>query len=347
MSLPTVPTWIRSAAPSAIVLVAAFLFPGVATNGYEIYVATLVAVYFVVGLGLDVVFGFAGQISIGAAGFYAIGGYTAVLLARAGQNLIVVLVVALLAGLVVGTLLGMVAMQLRGFGFAIVTYGFAVVIQTIIVAAPKVTGGVLGLSVPAPKLFGAVLSSPTALYYVCAVCLVPFVIANVVVRNSYVGRSLLAIQASEPMARSVGLAPARYRVAALAYSGASASIGGALFVLSSQYIASPAFDPALSVTFFAMVVIGGVRSNIGVLCGAFVVVWLPSVLQATSELSYIIFGVALVLALMVSERGVVGLLSTLARRLVRQLTGRRGPPPPVAARADGDPAPQPVRADLS
>jgi len=311
-----------------VALIAYYFISG--PDSYQVYLATTMITFYIVGLGLDVIFGYAGQISLGSAGFFAMGAYLGAGLAGRGHDTMVVMVVVLLAGVVVGLLLGFVAQRLSGFGFAIVTWGFAVVVHTVILAAPSLTGGQSGLAVPFPVIFGKEAVSVGSLYLLGAVAAVIFTIVNVVVARSRVGRNLLAIKTNPVMARSVGISPVPYRVAALAYAGATASVAGLLFAYGSQVLAPSSVDASLSVTFLALVVVGGVRSVAGVALGTVIVVWLPSALQATAELSAVIFGIALILALRFGEDGIVG----IGRSVWHRLSSRT--PTRLTEAADGD-----------
>lgn len=310
---------LRSGSAPTFVLLGLIGFYLAQPGSYQLYLVTTMLVYYIVGLGLDVIFGYAGQISIGSAGFFAVGAYIGTLLARAGGDSVLVLPAVLMIGAFVGAALGFIAQRLRGFGFAIVTWGFAIVIQTLILALPEITGGQLGLAVPKPKFLGSLLVDPGAMYAMCGVFAVLFTVANVAIAKSRVGRSLLAIRTNEVMAKAVGIRPAPHKIGALAYAGATAALAGMLFAYNSSYLAASAFDPALSVTFLALVVVGGVRSVAGVVLGTFIVVWLPSQLQATAELSVIIFGLALIVALIISEEGLIGAARN-AWRLLRKRT---------------------------
>lgn len=291
--------------------VALAAFPALVGSDYSVFVGNLILFYAVVGLGLGVAYGYAGQFSIGQSGFVAIGAYAATLLTTRGWDFLLALSTgAAVAGLV-GATLGFIATRLQGFGLGLVTYGFGVATYTMILTFASITGGLEGLSVPTVRIVGIPLVGTNAIYYVSLGAFGLFAIVNLLVSKSFVGRNMLAIKGDSIVASVLGIPVRSYKVAAFAYSAITASVAGSLFIVISFYIAAPAFDPLTSITYFALVVIGGARSVWGILGGAALAVGTPEVFHATREVSSVMFGVVMVLVLMFAEDGLAGIVSKL------------------------------------
>ncbi len=276
----------------------------VVMEGYPVFILTLICNYVMVAVGLNVLCGSAGLVSFGHAGFYAIGAYaSAVLGARLRLPFLVDLAFAALLAGIVGALLALPALRLQKLSLAITTFGFSVVVQTAIIGLRGLTGGVNGLSVepldwPGPP--GAVL------YWLN----LAFALATILVcKNlaaSKVGRAWASIRGSEVAAAAVGIDVTFYKVLAFVVSAVTAGIAGALYGQSTQYVSPESFGSSLSITFFAMVVVGGLRSVAGSVLGAAFFVLLPEVLSDFHDLQQIVFGGLIVVTVMFMPDGLVG-----------------------------------------
>jgi branched-chain amino acid transport system permease protein len=311
---------------------------------------TYVAIYFVALLGLNILLGYNGQISLGHGAFMGIGGYTAaiLILGRKGLDLagahppgwlpehgirpiFAIPLAGLVAGLV-GYLFGLPALRLAGVSLALATFAVAVSLPLIAKHYESVTGGGGGVSLPLPTTpFGWDISAPHWLYYEAwATAAILFVVAWLLVRGR-VGRAWRAIRDGEVAAVSSGVSPAAYKTLAFGVSSAYAGVAGALFVIQVSYINPDTFPIGLSILLLVSVVVGGLASLSGVIFGALLLEFLPTYAQKppllhlsfSKQAPSVVFGVVLILIVLAVPGGVAGLL----RRIVRPFTialARRG-----------------------
>src|SRR3954454_11045981 len=244
-------------APLLLVFAAAALVPFVG-NDYWVLIATRAAIYWLLVAALNLMVGFAGQLAIGYVALLALGAYTTSILA-AGNVLppvpaFVALIAAGVVGAAFGVVVGLPALRLRTFYFAITTLGFATIVTQIALAWQSVTGGGIGL--PGPEL-PAPFDTAASFYYLClgAAALCTWMTANIA--QSRYGRALIAIRDAEVAAEATGISKARLLITVFLFSGAVAAIAGGLFATLQTYITPDAFTFDLSVLFFIAVLIGG------------------------------------------------------------------------------------------
>jgi len=308
---------------------------------------TYVAIYFIALLGLNILTGYNGQISLGHAAFMAIGGYTAAVLMLGGKNMELfgqhpygwipddpirpiwtIPIAGAVAG-VIGLLFGIPATRLAGVSLALATFAVAVSMPQIAKRFEHLTGGGGGLSLPLPEApFGWKISPPHWLYYEAWVTAgILFVVAWLLVRGR-VGRAWKAIRDGEIAASASGVSPATYKTLAFGVSSAFAGVAGALFTIQVSYINPDTFPVTLSILLLASVVIGGLSSLSGVIVGALVLEFLPIYAQSppllhtsfAKEAAPVVFGVVLALIVYLTPGGAAGLIRTVGRLLLRLAT---------------------------
>jgi branched-chain amino acid transport system permease protein len=257
-------------------------------------------------LGLNLLVGYSGQISLGHGAFFALGAYaSAISIADLGVPYLLTLPLAGLVCALAGFLVGLPALRLRGLYLALVTLGLAIATPQIIKRADGLTGGTQGLSVEkvaAPAWSG--LADDQWLYFVTlVVAAVMFVLAAFLVRGR-VGRALVAIRENEIAARTMGVDLARFKTGTFAVSAAYAGVGGALFTLPIGFLAPESFPLALSFAFLAAIVVI-----------EFVPVYAADVDEA---LAGVIYGGVLILFMYLLPGGVMGLIRKLSSRQGRR-----------------------------
>ncbi|HEU5321437.1 MAG TPA: branched-chain amino acid ABC transporter permease, partial [Methylomirabilota bacterium] len=235
--------WLAAAAAAAAV-------PLLTANTYYLYLAMSVGVLTVVAAGLNVLAGLSGQVSLGHAGLYAVGAYTAALAAtRAGLGLWTALPLAMAAAAVVGAVLAAAALRLSGPYLAMVTIAFGIIVEGALVEWVAVTGGPGGIfDIPRPALLGAPL--PLGRYYwviAAATALALWTTRNL--RASAWGRAFVAARDGELAAESLGLSIYGLRAAAFTLSAAYAGAGGALFAFLNGYLSPDSFTLHASILF--------------------------------------------------------------------------------------------------
>ena len=300
---------------AVIILLIAPLYLG----KYSVFLLSLLAVYALVSLGLNLLMGYTGQIAAGHAGFLALGAYFTAIL---GENLqwLPCPLILLLAGVftgAIGFLLGIPILRLKGFYIAMATLAFGVVVSEVILQWSSITGGDDGFSVPTARLAGFAFDSDFKLYYlIIPVTLLMTVLAKNLV-NGYIGRAFIALRESEIAAQTIGIDLARYKTIAFAISAFYTGVAGGLFAYLITYLSPDAFTIELSVDFIAMIVIGGMGSILGSIIGAVILTGMQQVLAGLLDLQILIFGLSLIVFMIFMPKGISGMIYDLKKRFAR------------------------------
>ena len=285
-------------------------------NDYYALIATRAAIYWILVAGLNLIVGFAGQLAIGYVALFALGAYTASVLA-AGTVLPPAPVALALAGgtamgAVCGVVVGLPALRLRTFYFAMTTLGFATIVTQVALGWQSVTGGgvgVAGPSMPAP------FDTAWGLYYLClgiaAVC--TWMTANVA--RSRFGRALIATREAEVAAEASGISKPALLVSVFLFAGAAAGLAGGLFASLQTYITPDAFTFDLSLLFFIAVLIGGRGSIRGPLLGTIILTLLPEIAAPLAAWSTFLYAVLLLVIVLAMPGGIAALLDFSRRAL--------------------------------
>lgn len=271
-------------------------------NAFIITILTLVGIYTIASMGLNIIMGYSGQISIGHAAFMSIGAYTSTLLV---MNYNVPIVFSILAGGVVaflfGLLIGFPALRLSGFYLAIATMGFVVAIEQLMSSLESVTGGHAGIrSIP----FEHVWNSDVEKYLlVLAFAFICYIFMNRMM-HAKTGRAWMAVRENEIAASVVGINTAKYKVLAFAIGSMMAGIAGALYAHVIGYIAPSDFGLSKSLDLLAISVIGGMASVDGPLYGSLIYVAMPFLFSRTHVSMSIVFGIILIFVVMFMPLGI-------------------------------------------
>ena len=297
-----------------------------------------VGIYLTAIIGLNVLTGYTGQISLGHGAFMAVGGYTtAILMADHGVKDIWTIP---LAGLVAGTagfLFGIPALRLSGLYLALATFAIAVSMPAVIKRFEGFTGGGTGInlfgipeltaSLTPVEIFGRQVAFNDWLYYLSwSIALVGYVIAWLLLRGRS-GRAFRAVRDSETAAQSSGVSLARYKTLAFGVSAAYAGVAGSLFAIATTYVNPDTFPIALSILLLVGVVVGGLGSLVGLIAGAVFIQFLPTWSQEVSKspgAPSVVSGALLIALMFVLPMGVAGLIERL-RLLTRRIYHRSGP----------------------
>ncbi len=280
---------------------------------------TLVMVYAVAVLGLNLLVGYGGQISLGQGAFFAVGAYTAgALLAKTDLPWPLAVPAAAAVTFLLGLAFGVPALRLRGLYLALVTLALAVAVGPVIKRAEPLTGGVSGLAVPQPPVPSwLAVDVDQWLYLLSLAVTAVMVLLAVNLTRGRLGRTLVAIRDGERSARTYGVDAARVKALLFAWSAAFAGVGGALFAYALGFIAPESFTLALSFTFLGAIVVGGLGSVAGGVLGALFVVFVPQYAgEVNQALTGVIYGSALIAVMYLLPGGAAGLLRRLRRLLV-------------------------------
>ncbi|HEX3347970.1 MAG TPA: branched-chain amino acid ABC transporter permease [Acetobacteraceae bacterium] len=306
----------------AALLAFAAVVPTLLASNYQLFQLTMVAVYAIAILGLNIVTGFNGQISLGHGAFFAIGAYvTAILMSNYDWPYWLTLPVAGVACGVVGYLLGFPALRLGGLYLALTTLALAV-------ATPQLlkyklledwTGGVQGVTISKPDPpFGLPLSQDQWLYlFALAVGAVLFLLtANLV--TGRIGRAMRAIRDHPLAAEAMGIDVAQFKTRTFAVGAALTGIGGALDAVAVQFVSPDSFGSFLSIVLFVGLVVGGVGSIPGTILGAVFIEFVPLVAQGISDAAPgAVYGAILIAFLFLLPSGVAGMLRSGWTRLAK------------------------------
>jgi branched-chain amino acid transport system permease protein len=275
-------------------------------------VTDLFGLLVLMGLGLNIVVGFAGLLDLGYVAFFAIGAYTAGLLTSMRSSLAwgwsfwAAWPVAMFAAAMAGILLGVPVLRMRGDYLAIVTLGFGEIIRVLALSdlLKPYFGGAQGiLEVPKPVIGGLTLLTSQHLYYLILLgCLVAIFISWRL-SDSRVGRAWIAIREDEDVAEAMGINLVQYKLFAFAIGALLAGVSGAIFASKLSSIYPHSFNLIWSINALCLIIVGGVASIPGVVVGAFAMVFLPEVLRFAAEYRYLMYGAALVVMMLVKPEG--------------------------------------------
>ena len=305
----------RTAVPIAIVaLTAAALLAAAKSDGYTPFVLALVALTAVVGVGLNILLGLTGQVSLGHVGFYAIGAYTVAILTLKGVDFWIALPLAGAVAGIVGFALALPALRVTGPYLAMVTIAFAFIIQHGTIEWRALTGGANGLMGIAPPSLGGLVFSEREMAMLAVTLAGASLYAFHRLARSGWGMAMVAVRDAEPAARSIGLNPVIVKTAAFSLSAVFTGLAGGIFAPLLMFVAPDSFPFSQSILFLFAVIVGGAGWTFGPVVGALVSVVLPELLSSLAEYRLLFFGASLLVILWVAPAGVLGLLARLWRR---------------------------------
>ncbi len=284
----------------ATLAVALLLLPFVVGNDYYLTVMIVGGFHVILVLGLNLLMGYAGQISLGHAAFYGIAAYTTGILTTTWHWPVPAgIAAALVLVIVVAYLIAIPTLRLRGHYLAMGTLGFGIIVYIVLNEATALTGGPSGFSgIPKLAVAGMVASSDRAYYFVVwGVTLLLFVLAQNLVR-SRVGRALRAIHTSEAAAAVLGVDTEGYKILVFVLSALYAGVAGVLYAHYVTFVSPGSFSFPSSILLVTMVVLGGMASLWGAVAGAMFLTLLPELLRAIEDYDILVYGAILILCMM-------------------------------------------------
>jgi len=293
-------------------------------NPYYLGIVVIVGIYVILALGLNIITGFAGQVSLGHAAFFAIGAYaSAILTLQAHLNFWLALPVAAIITWFTGIILGLPSLRVKDDFLAIVTLGLGLIIQSL-ANNLKITGGALGLgNIPQPELFGTPLSTfEFAVMTWLFVALAAFIAWRTL--HSRVGRAWLAIREDELVADALGVNTTRFKVLAFALGALYAGVAGSLFAHYTTFISADSFGFNESATILSMIVLGGLGSIPGAIIGAILLALAPEVLRPLADYRMLIYGLLLVILMRYRPQGLLGRSNAVRQRNAKKWPKKGG-----------------------
>ncbi|MDN5343985.1 MAG: branched-chain amino acid transport system ATP-binding protein livM [Clostridia bacterium] len=298
-----------------------FLLPSITGhNYYVLHVANICCIFTILAMGLNMLQGYTGLVSIGQAGFYAIGAYISGLLAvKLGLPFLICLFIGALVASIVGLALGLTTVRLYGGYLALVTVGFGRIIQLIAINWVEMTGGGEGLLGIPPAKLGTVVLTPEQFYYFALLVTVILFVITVNLVNSKIGRALIAIREQRIAANMMGIDVAGYRLIAFVIAACYSGIAGGLYAFFAGSLFPDYFSLPQSIIILIMVILGGAGTLYGPIIGAVLVTIGFEFLRPLQSYQMIIYGFGVVLVVMFMPYGIVG----VARHLLQIMQGDR------------------------
>ena len=285
-------------------------------NKYFISILVFLGINSIVTMGLCLLMGYAGQISLGHAAFFGIGAYSSgILTSQYSYHPVVAFFVGILFSALVAFFVGKPTLRLKGHYMAVATLGFGEIFFIVFNELIFLTGGPSGLSgIPTLTFFGQVLEGTAYLYLVWGVVFL-LLIFSLNVINSRVGRALRAIHGGELAANAMGVDAARYKVQVFVLSAVYASIAGSLYAHFITFISPSSFGLMPSIMFLMMLVIGGAGTIWGALLGTAVLTSLPEYLRGLEDFEVLAYGGILMVVLLFMPQGVLEGMQKLLKRM--------------------------------
>ncbi len=294
--------WIVGALALSIVAL-----PWVLGNAYLLRVWMLLLIYALIALGLNLVVGLAGLVSLGQAGLLAIGAYTtAILTTKLGFGFVPALVASMGLSAVFGVLLAYPTVRVKGVYLAVITIAFGIVVENVAIEWSSLTGGTTGISnIPKINLFGLELDDTRFYYLIGAIFLVAFIVHYNLMHSRF-GRAMRAATQSETAIRSLGINPISARTLAFAVAAVYAGVAGTLYAYLNNYVNPDTFRFLDSLRYLLMVILGGSGTVLGPLIGAGILTYVPEAFQAFGVWQHFAYGALLAFVIFAMPMGIVG-----------------------------------------
>ena len=282
-------------------------------NYYVTVVGVTAGIHIMLAVSLNLLMGYAGQISLGHAAFFGMGAYSsAILCARFDWNPWLAMLTGLLLTGVIAYFISRPILKLKGHYLAMATLGFGIIINIILVQNGQLTGGPDGLGVPSLTLFGWEVDGDLHWYGVIAVAMLVVVWLSLNIIDSRSGRALRALHGSEVAAEMMGIDTTSTKTGVFVLAALIASFAGSLFAHQQGFVSPGSFSFFFSIELVTMVVLGGMASTYGAIFGAIVLTFLPELLVVFEDYEVMIFGAILMLTMIFLPQGIfVGLRDQL------------------------------------
>lgn len=299
----------------AVILIAVPFF---GLSQYIMRILIMIGIYSMLGIGLNILTGYTGLVSLGNAGFFAIGAYTsALLMLRLNMPFLVAMLAGACLSALCGLLLGLPSLRLSGSYLTIVTLGFGEIVKMVIVNWDAVTNGTLGLkNIPKPSFFGFNLTlANNGLYYMMLGLLLVVSLATVCIIRSNTGRAFQAIKEDEMAATMMGIRTMRFKVLSFVLSAFVTGIAGSFYASMVGYIDANSFTFDVSVLIISVVIVGGMGTMRGMFLGAALLIAFPEVSRALMDFRFVVYGLLLVVMMRFRPQGILGWKSQMPYRL--------------------------------
>ena len=294
---------------------AALAIPLAVRDGYIVQLLNIAILNAIVVLGLNFVTGWAGQINFGQAAFYGLGAYTTAIATKAGLPWIATPLLSIVVVIAASLVLGLPTMRLRTYYLAMTTIGFGEIVRLIIVHWEPVTGGTSGLrAIPGISLFGFGPHGQLQHYYLLITTLALAVLIAWRIRNSALGRAMIATRDSEIAAEQSGVDTARTKLLAFMIGAAYAGLAGCLYASSIRFISPDSFSGIQAILLMTMLIVGGMGSIVGCVIGAVALTILPEALRFLGQWYLVLYGLGVIAVIALAPGGLASLASMMPLR---------------------------------
>jgi branched-chain amino acid transport system permease protein len=298
------PLWVVSAGVLAV--------PIVVRDGYILQLLNIAILNAIVVLGLNFATGWTGQINFGQAAFYGLGAYTTAIATKAGLPWITTPFMSVVVVIAASLVLGLPTLRLRTYYLAMTTIGFGEIVRLIIVHWEPVTGGTSGLrEIPGVSLFGYGPQGQLQHYYLLAAALALALLVASRIRNSKLGRAMIATRDSEIAAEQSGVDTVRTKLMAFTIGGVYAGLAGCLYASSIRFISPDSFSGIQAVLLMTMLIVGGMGSIAGCVIGAVALTILPEALRFLGQWYLVLYGLGVIVVIVLAPGGLASLGSLL------------------------------------
>ena len=302
--------------PIILLLIFLFLWPLFTQNPYFVHVGITTGIMVMLAVGLNLLFGYTGQISLAHSSFYAIGAYTASLLeVHTGLSFWLSTPIGIFLAVVVAFLIGIPTLRLKDHYLALATLALCLVTSLFLINAKWLTNGSEGvMGLKSPTFFGYPMKGVSYYYFVTTLAVAIFIMVRNLV-HSRVGLALETIRENEEASASLGVNVLYYKVMVFAIAGGLAALAGSLYAHLALFVSPETFGLMLSVEVLVIVVIGGLASMQGAVVGAVFITILPELLYSFEEHRILVYGIILLLMVIFAPKGIVGLWNSFAKIL--------------------------------
>lgn len=301
----------------AVILVCLPMIFTAAGFDYGILICCFAFLYIIATSGLDVNFGYCGQISMGHAAFFAIGAYgSSILYKFTGMPILLTMVIASILATVIGALIAYPASKLVFHFLSLATIAFGEIVYTLLLNSPgNITGNAIGMFTETVSIFGFELDTYTKFYYFGLICVLLFLFVKYMIVDSRVGRAWIAIRENTHAANGMGINVTKYKVLSFSFSAFYTAFAGAMYSHLVGYIGPDTFTQKQSVMFVTMMLFGGTGSIAGPVCGAVLVLLLTESLRAFEQYQMLIYGILLLVVIVALPGGIFGAVKGVFKKL--------------------------------
>jgi len=302
----------------ALVAIAVLAIPAVSQDGYLIQLLNIAILNAIVVLGLNFATGWTGQINFGQAAFYGLGAYATAIATKSGLPWIVTPVLSVAIVLAASLILGLPTLRLRTYYLAMTTIGFGEIVRLIIVHWEPVTGGTSGLrAIPGITLFGIGPQGQVQHYYLLLAVLALATLVAARIRQSALGRAMIATKDSEIAAEQSGVDTTRTKLLAFMIGAVYAGLAGCLYASSIRFVSPDSFSGVQAVLLMTMLIVGGMGSIAGSIVGALTLTILPEVLRFLGQWYLVLYGLGVIIVIVLLPGGLASMIVSFPLRRAR------------------------------